>query len=245
LQTEGAVFQALTDGLRANEADDLIVIHCVAAAKSGITRHQPQIYTRDVDTQDNLIEDMLPRIDDGDILFNTQIMGQSTYEFPDALREAGFNVTQQHTCDWRGSRDEESRNPESEAYGRQGAYSGSLWQPKAAIQAFTVQAALAGRRDVVDHFFPTMRTRALGFIPGGVALANLFENLMRIRNVRHIGIPELALRMLTCIRVNVEDPSTHEPFVYHDRHEAALDPEAFDALKNLSPENYDLIMAPV
>src|SRR5262249_12607316 len=126
------------------------------------------------------------------------LMGTLAVNFPQALEKAGFKVATQNFCDWRGSLDVESTQPSSEIYGWQGAYSASLRLPKLVIQKYVRDSRKGGKRNVMNHFLPIMRSRALPFIPGGMTLANLYDKLAANEpaNVPIPRVPELALQML-------------------------------------------------
>ena len=113
------------------------------------------------------------------------MMGDMAVQFTDVLMDSGISVAVTAFCDWRGSLDKPSRDPAAVEYGRNGAYSTSLYLPKDAIQAAT-SAAYGTDRKVVNVFFPVMRTRALPFIPGGTTMSYVYDKLMERAGIRRV-----------------------------------------------------------
>jgi hypothetical protein len=148
-------------------------------------------------------------------------MGTMAVELPNALEAAGVEIEAAAFADWRGSVDRSSRDPSSPDYGRQGAYSTSLYLPKEIIHA-AISAAYRSGKGFTDFFLPTMKTQALSMVPGGMATARLYEKLMEEEGVRIIQPPELALGMLDRIGRVVQGENDN-PFPRLDLHEASLD----------------------
>jgi hypothetical protein len=220
LGLEGQDFERIAVCLREAEAGPLVYVNTVAAAISGVPAGYPPVYVKDLDAQ-GLFLWKLPALDERSLEANRFVMGTLAVEFPRRLEAAGFAVEATAFADWRGSLDRASRNPSAPEYGRQGAYSTSLYLPKEVVQRATSEAYGTGRL-VQDFFLPVMRTRALSFVPGGMAMSRLYDTLMEAEGVRRIDVPELALAVLDRIgrAIRGED---RNPFPRLDSHEAPLD----------------------
>ena len=84
-----------------------------------------------------------------------------------------------------------------------------------------------------------MKTQALSMVPGGIAMASLYETLMEKEGVRIIHPPELALGMLDRIGRVVQGEDDN-PFPRLDLHEASLDLWFLEVLSRLNEdENSD------
>jgi hypothetical protein len=162
------------------------------------------------------------------------IMGTMAIAFPARLERAGIQVEATAFADWRGSLDRSSRDPVRVEYGRQGAYSTSLYLPKDIIQEATASAYRSGRT-VIDCFFPVMRTQALSFVPGGTAMSCIYDTLMEKEGVRRVDIPELALAMLDRIGRAFQGEDDN-PFPRLDSHEAQLDLWFYEILSRLTDD---------
>jgi len=189
---EGERFDEIVQAVKEAGADRVVYVNTVAAAMSGLLPGYPPVFVRDVD-EEGLFEWELSPLDERSIEATKFTMGTMAVEFPDALEKAGVAVEAAAFADWRGSVDRSSRDPASPEYGRQGAYSTSLYLPKEIIQAATSSAYLAGRRPTIDCFLPVMKTQALSMVPGAMAMACLYESLMEKEGIRCIDPPELAL----------------------------------------------------
>lgn len=220
MHTEGPVFDKIVHALRDAGADDLIYVNAVAAAMSGLLPGYPPIYVKDIDEQGLFQWRLLP-LSELAIETTRTVMGKLAVAFPRALEAAGFPVAVTCYIDWRGSLDVLSRDPESEAYGRQGPYSTSLYLPKEFLQADTIQAYGHGRT-VIDCFLPVMRTRALGFIPGATPQWHLISHMMDLSEIRRRDVPELALGVLDQI-ARALSGGPYNPFPRLDDHESPLD----------------------
>ncbi len=217
---EGPAFEKIVAALKEAGANDVIYINGVAAAMSGMQPGMPPVYVKDVDA-DGLFQWKLMPLAEQAIQNTRHVMGTLAVEFPRALERAGFRIACSCFMDWRGSLDLESRRPDSPWYGRQGAYSTSLYLPKDVLQKETRDAYGTGRI-VLDVFLPIMRTRALPFIPGGMTLSYLYDELMKRAEVRRLEVPELALGLLHAVSGAITSRSFH-PFARCDSHEAPLD----------------------
>jgi hypothetical protein len=234
---EGERFDEIVQALKGAGADRVVYVNTVAAAMSGLLPGFPPVFVRDVD-EEGLFEWELSPLDERSIEATKFTMGTMAVELPDALEKAGFEVEAAAFADWRGSVDRSSRDPASPEYGRQGAYSTSLYLPKEIIQTATSSAYRAGR-PTIDCFLPVMKTQALSMVPGAMAMACLYETLMEQEGIRYIDPPELALGMLDRIGRAVRRESDN-PFPRLDLHEASLDLWFLEVLTRLNEdENSD------
>jgi hypothetical protein len=135
-------------------------------------------------------------------------------------------------ADWRGSLDKISRDPTQREYGRQGAYSTSLYLPKEALQAYT-REMYGTDKIVLDIFYPMMRTRALPLIPGGMTVAAVNEKIMHKEGVRRLDVPELALKGLDFVGKALTE-GYDNPFPRTDGHDTHLDEWMFEVLARLN-----------
>ncbi len=233
MDLEGPRLEKIITSLNGIGVDRLIYVNTVAAASSGLLPGCPPIFVKDVD-EDGLFQWELAPLDDRSIEATRYMMGTLAVDFPHILEKAGIDVEAVAFTDWRGSLDRSSREPTSPDYGRQGAYSTSLYLPKEIIQAATASAYGSGRV-VIDLFLPVMETQALSMIPGGVAMYRLFQKLMGAQCMRPIYIPELALGVLDRLgkAINKEDDN---PFPRLDSHEIPLDLWFLEVLKRLNDD---------
>ncbi|MEW6439340.1 MAG: hypothetical protein AB1640_00245 [bacterium] len=220
LAFEGKDLESIVLALREAGAGRIVYINTVAAAISGVRPGYPPVYVKDVDHEGLFLWKLLP-LDERSLEANRFVMGTLAVRFPQELEKAGFRVEATAFADWRGSLDRISRDPSSPEYGRQGAYSTSLYIPKD-VQQEATSAAYGSGKLVQDFFLPVMRTRALSFVPGGMAMSRIYDRLMELEGVRRLDVPELALAMLDRIgrAIRGED---RNPFPRLDGHEARLD----------------------
>jgi hypothetical protein len=230
---EGGRFDQIVQAVKETGADRVIYVNTVAAAMSGLLPGCPPVFVRDVDEQ-GLFEWELSPLDERSIEATKYTMGTMAVEMPDALEKAGIEVAVAAFADWRGSVDLSSRDPASANYGRQGAYSTSLYLPKEIIQAATSSAYRAGR-PTIDCFLPVMKTQALSMVPGAMAMAFLYETLMEKEGIRTVHPPELALGMLDRIGRAVRGESDN-PFPRLDLHEASVDLWFLEVLTRLNED---------
>jgi hypothetical protein len=217
---DGERFQTIVQALKNAGADRVVYVNTVAAAMSGLLPGFPPVYVRDVD-EEGLFEWELAPLDERSIEATKYTMGTMAVELPRVLEEAGIGVEIAAFADWRGSVDLSSRDPASPDYGRQGAYSTSLYLPKEIIQAATSSAYREGK-PFIDCFLPIMKTQALSMVPGAMAMASLYETLMDREGIRSVPPSELALGMLDRIGRTVRG-ERQNPFPRLDLHEASLD----------------------
>lgn len=230
---EGEGLAKIVEALKAAGARDVIYINAVAAASSGLLPGYPPVYAKDVD-EDGLFEWQLTPLNERAIEMTRLLMGDMAVQLADALADSGISVAISAFCDWRGSLDKISRDPAAVEYGRNGAYSTSLYLPKDVIQAAT-SAAYGTKKKVVDVFFPIMRTRALPFIPGGMTLSYIYDALMARAGIRRVDVPELGLGMLQEIgRALARDD--FNPFPRLDAHELPLDLWFYEVVKQLNED---------
>lgn len=233
LVLEGEGLEKILSALKGAGADRVVYINTVAAASSGLLPGCPPVFVKDVD-EEGLFQWQLSPLNDRSIEATRFIMGTMAVQFPHELEKAGIPVEATAFADWRGSLDRCSRDPAALEYGRQGAYSTSLYLPKDLLQEATSSAYGSGKI-VLDLFFPIMRTRALTFIPGGTAMSCVYDNLMKREEVRRIDIPELALAMLDRIGRAI-DKGDDNPFPRLDTHEAPLDLWFYEVVKRLNED---------
>ena len=234
---EGERFNQIVQAVKEAGADRVVYVNTVAAAMSGLLPGYPPVFVKDVD-EEGLFEWELTPLDERSIEATKFTMGTMAVEMPDALEKAGVAVEAAAFADWRGSVDRSSRDPASPEYGRQGAYSTSLYLPKEIIQAATSSAFRTGR-PTIDCFLPVMKTQALSMVPGAMAMACLYETLMEKEGIRIVHPSELALGMLDRIGRAVRGESDN-PFPRLDLHEASLDLWFLEVLTRLNEdENSD------
>lgn len=231
---EGSALENLLAALGEAGADRVVYFNTVAAALSGLLPGMPPIYVKDVDETGRLFQWQLKPLSDKEIEITKFVMGEMAVRFPEVLEENGVAVEAAVFADWRGSLDKASRDPAQREYGRQGAYSTSLYLPKDILQAAT-RAAYGSERVVVDIFYPMMRTRALPFIPGAVLVADINTTLMQKEGVRLIGVPELALGALDKVGQALND-KTYNPFPRLDSHDMYLDEWLFEVAVHLNED---------
>lgn len=230
---EGDGLAKIVEALKAAGARDVIYVNAVAAASSGLLPGYPPVYAKDVDDE-GLFQWQLTPLNERAIDMTRVVMGDMAVQFADALVDSGISVAISAFCDWRGSLDKISRDPSAVEYGRNGAYSTSLYLPKDVIQAAT-SAAYGTKKKVVDVFFPIMRTRALPFIPGGMTMSYVYDVLMARAGIRRVDVPELGLGMLQEIgRALARDD--FNPFPRLDAHELPLDLWFYEVVKQLNEE---------
>ncbi|MBI4640935.1 MAG: hypothetical protein HY731_09585 [Candidatus Tectomicrobia bacterium] len=234
---EGEVFGKIISLLKEARANRVVYINTVAAANSGLLPGHPPVFVKDVD-EEGLFQWQLSPLNERSIEATKFIMGTMAVQFPQELEGADIRVEATAFADWRGSLDRASRDSAAPEYGRQGAYSTSLYLPKDIIQEAAASAYGSGKV-VIDCFFPVMRTRALAFIPGGTTMAAVFEKLMKREGVRRIDIPELALAMLDRLGKAIHE-GYDNPFPRLDSHEAPFDLWFYEVVKRLNVnENSD------
>ncbi len=235
---EGERFEEIVQAVKEAGADRVVYVNTVAAAMSGLLPGCPPVYVKDVD-EEGLFEWELMPLDDRSIEATKFTMGTMAVEMPEALERAGLPVEAAVFADWRGSVDRSSRDPASPDYGRQGAYSTSLYLPKEIIQSATSSAYRAGKRPTIDCFLPVMKTQALSMVPGAMAMGRLYETLMEKEGIRPVHPPELALGILDRTGRAVLGESEN-PFPRLDLHEASLDLWFLEVLTRLNEdENSD------
>jgi hypothetical protein len=233
ISTEGDGFDAIVELLKNKGVKDTIYINGVAAASSGLMPGLPPVYVKDIDEEGTYVW-QLTELPERSIEATKSFMGTLTIQFPDALEAAGINVEVAAYADWRGSLDRGSRDPQSPTFGRWGSYSTSLYLPKDIIQDATRKAYAEGKK-WIDVFFPTMRTRALPFIPGGVIMSRVYDNILRKSGISRIDIPELGLGMVHQIGKRLNDKDDN-PFPRYDAHEAPFDEWIYEVLNLLNDD---------
>lgn len=230
---EGRALDKIVDALKAADAEDVIYINSMAAASSGMLPGYPPAFVKDVDDE-GLFQWQLTPLSERAVEATKFLMGDMAVQFTDALMDSGISVAVTAFCDWRGSLDKPSRDPEAVEYGRNGAYSTSLYLPKDALHAAT-SAAYGTDRKVIDVFFPVMRTRALPFIPGGTTMSYVYDKLMERAGIRRVDVPELGLGMLDEIGKTLATDDFN-PFPRLDAHEMPLDLWFYEVVKQLNED---------
>lgn len=230
---EGKALDAILNALKEAEAEDVIYINSMAAASSGMLPDHPPVFVKDVDDE-GLFQWQLTPLNDRAIEATRLFMGDMAVQFTDTLTDAGVSVALTAFCDWRGSLDKASRDPEAVEYGRNGAYSTSLYLPKDALQAAT-SAAYGSNKKLLDVFLPIMRTRALPFIPGGSTMSYVYDKLMEKNGIDRVDLPELGLGMLAEIGKALATDDFN-PFPRLDAHEMSLDLQFYEVVKHLNED---------
>ncbi|MDM8530013.1 hypothetical protein QUF63_02495 [Anaerolineales bacterium HSG25] len=231
MELTGKPLQKIVTTLKAVQADRVVYINTVAAALSGLLPNMPPVFFKDADEQE-LFQWALTPLSEKEIQITKYVMGEMAVRFPQALRDSGIEVEATVFADWRGSLDNISRDPSQPEYGRQGAYSTSLYLPKLTLQQ-VARDAYGTDNLVLDVFLPMMRTRALSFIPGGILMAGITETLMQKDGVPHVGIPELALGMLDYTGQALTE-GYDNPFPRLDSHDSHLDLWLFEVMARLN-----------
>lgn len=233
LALEGDGLERIVGALKSAGARDVVYINTVAAASSGLLPGYPPVYVKDVDDEGLFHWKLMP-LSEKSIDLTRHIMGTMAVRFPYELEKAGIKVRATAFADWRASLDKISRDPNQAEYGRNGAYSTSLYLPKDILQQETSSAYGTGRI-VLDAFFPTMKTRALGFIPGGIAMAGLLDRLMRLEGKARVDVPELGLQMLHHVGRALND-NHYDPFPRLDSPESGLDLYFYEVMSRLDDD---------
>lgn len=237
LGLEGPALEGLVAALTEAKAERVVYFNTVAAASSGLLPGQPPVFVKDRD-EAGLFQWQLTPLTEREIEATSFVMGEMAVRFPDVLEQQGIAVEASVFADWRGSLDRISRDPSRREYGRNGAYSTSLFLPKDIIQD-AVRAAYGTGKLMLDVFYPMMRTRALRFIPGGVMTADLNRVLMQKEGIAQRSIPELALMALDRVGKALAGERDN-PLPRLDDHDAHLDEWLFEVLTRLNnDENSD------
>jgi hypothetical protein len=231
---EGRPLEKLLVALGEAGAQSVVYFNTVAAALSGLLPDMPPVYLKDVDEQGQLFQWKLEPLSEREIEITKYVMGEMAVQFPGALEKNGITVEATVFADWRGSLDKISRDPNQREYGRQGAYSTSLFLPKDILQNATREAYGTGKI-VLDIFYPMMRTRALPFIPGAMMMANLNQTLMQKEGIRHLDVPELALGALDRVGSALVEGDDN-PFPRLDSHDVHLDEWMFEVAARLNDD---------
>jgi len=233
ISVEGDGFDGIVELLKNKGVKDAIYVNGVAAASSGLMPGLPPVYVKDIDEEGTYVW-QLTELPERAIEATRSFMGSLTIQFPDALEAAGISVEVSAYADWRGSLDRGSRDPQSPTFGRWGSYSTSLYLPKDIIQDATRKAYGEGKK-WIDVFFPTMRTRALPFIPGGMVMADVYDNILGRSGVDRVDIPELGLGMVHQIGQRLHDKDDN-PFPRYDAYEAPFDEWIYEVLNLINDD---------
>lgn len=228
---EGKSLEVILRALKEAGADRVIYFNTVAAAISGMLPGMPPVFIKDYD-HNGLFQWQLLPLSDKEIEVTKFVMGEMAVQFPQVLEEHGLKVEAAVFADWRGSLDRISRDPNQREYGRQGAYSTSLFLPKDILHEAT-RAAYGTKRIVLDIFYPMMRTRALPLIPGGTMMADLNQTLMKREGIRRRDVPELAVAALDRVGKALTQ-GYDNPFPRLDDYDAHLDEWLFEVSARLN-----------
>jgi hypothetical protein len=230
---EGERLDQVASALQEAGAENVVYVNTVAAASCGLLPGFPPVFVKDVDEEGVFQWELLP-LDERSIEATRSIMGAMAVSYPHALEEAGVRVAASVFADYRGSLDHSSRDGASPHYGRQGAYSTSLFLPKEIIQE-AVSQAYGTDRVLLDIFLPVMNTSALSMIPGGTAMSHLYRNLHERQGLPRRDVPELALGFLERVgrRLAREDDN---PFPRLDTEEASLDLYFWEVVRRLNQD---------
>lgn len=234
---EGNPLENILEALKSAGANRVVYFNTVAAALSGLLPGMPPVYVKDVD-ENGLFQWELRPLSEKEIEITKFVMGEMAAQFPKVLEDNGITVEASVFADWRGSLDKIGRDPGKREYGRQGAYSTSLFLPKDILQEAT-RAAYGSKKIVMDIFYPMMRTRALPLIPGGMTMADVSEKLMQKEGIRVVGVPELAVAALDRVGKALTQ-GYDNPFPRLDSHDAHLDEWFYEVIARLNNnENSD------
>ena len=228
---EGKSLENILQALNSAEADRVVYFNTVAAALSGMLPDMPPVYVKDID-EEGLFQWQLRPLNEKEIEITKFVMGEMAVQFPKVLEDNGITVEATIFADWRGSLDKIGRDPGKREYGRQGAYSTSLYLPKDILQQAT-HAAYGSGKIVMDIFYPMMRTRALPLIPGGMMMADVSETLMRKEGIEPVGVPELALGALDRVGKALTE-GYDNPFPRLDSHDNHLDEWFYEVVQRLN-----------
>jgi hypothetical protein len=228
---EGQPLESLIATLKEVGAGRVVYFNTVAAAISGLLPGMPPVYIKDIG-EEGLFQWQLLPLNEKEIAITKFVMGEMAVRFPSVLEANGITVEATAFADWRGSLDKISRDPAQREYGRQGAYSTSLYLPKETLQTYTREMVGSGKI-VLDIFYPMMRTRALPLIPGGMTVASVNEKIMHKEGIRRREIPELALMGLDFVGKALTE-AYDNPFPRTDGHDAHLDEWLFEVLARLT-----------
>jgi hypothetical protein len=228
---EGKPLEKILEALKEAGAERVVYFNTVAAAISGMLPGMPPVFIKDFD-ENGLFQWQLTPLSEKEIEITKFVMGDMAVQFPKVLEANGIAVEAAVFADWRGSLDKASRDPNMREYGRQGAYSTSLFLPKDILQEYT-RASYGSGKTVLNIFYPMMRTRALPFIPGGMMMANLNEMLMKKEGIRRRDVPELALAALDRVGKALTQ-GYDNPFPRLDDHDAHLDEWLFEVSARLN-----------
>jgi hypothetical protein len=235
---EGKELDEILAALKSAGAKRVVYFNTVAAALSGLQPGMPPVFVKDINVEGELFQWQLTPLNEKQLFITKYIMGEMAVAFPSVLEANGIGVDVAVYADWRGSLDKASRDPSLREYGRQSAYSTSLYLPKDVLQAAT-RAAYGTGQKVIDIFYPMMRTRALPFIPGGMTMANVQQKLMEKEAIRWIEVPELALNALDVVGKTLTE-GYDNPFPRLDSHDAHLDEWFYEIVQRLTTnENSD------
>lgn len=228
---EGKPLENILQALKEAGAERVVYFNTVAAAISGMLPGMPPVFIKDFD-ENGLFQWQLTPLTEKEIEITKFVMGDMAVKFPAVLEANGIAVEAAVFADWRGSLDKASRDPSLREYGRQGAYSTSLYLPKDILQEYT-RAMVGSGKTVLDIFYPMMRTRALPFIPGGMMMANLNETLMKKEGIRRRDVPELAVAALHRVGQALTE-GYDNPFPRTDDHDSHLDEWLFEVSARLN-----------
>ncbi len=231
---EGKPLEKLVSTLKEIGAEQVVYFNTVAAALSGLLPDMPPVFAKDVDDE-GLFQWQLSPLSEKEIGITKFVMGEMAVQFPNVLKANGIGVEASVFADWRGSLDKVSRDPAQREYGRQGAYSTSLYLPKEYLQA-AAREAYGTDTLMLDIFYPMMRTRALPLIPGGMTVAAVNETMMEAEGVRRREIPELALMGLDFVGKALTE-GYDNPFPRTDDHDTHLDEWLFEVLARLNDDD--------
>lgn len=229
----GKSLENIITALKEAGAERVVYFNTVAAAISGLLPGMPPVFIKDYD-ENGMFQWQLTYLTEKETGITKHVMGEMAVEFPRILEENDIAVEAAVFADWRGSLDKASRDPNLREYGRQGAYSTSLYMPKDILQEYT-RASYGSGRVVLDIFYPMMRTRALPLIPGGMMMANLNETLMKKEGVRRPDVPELAVAALDRVGRALTQ-GYDNPFPRLDAHDIFLDEWMFEIAGRLNSD---------
>jgi hypothetical protein len=234
LSSDDNGFKTLAGILR-KQGRDFIYVNTVAHAFSGLLPGMAPVYVKDLDESGGLIQWKLQELSEKQVGVNREMMGGTSVAVPAALEREGLCADVSVFCDWRGTLDKISRVPDAAEYGRQGAYSTSLFLSKDIIQRYVMENPDRKGRIILDAFFPIMDTPALLFLPGGRLIRDLMKKIMEKNGQRPKPVSAVALELWHLVGHYI-GRKMFNPFPRLDCYESQFDLPFFYLLERLNSD---------